>query len=63
MNRAPCLCPGYTYVESFGSDDEYEEEEEVLYVTLDLDNVDSSLIPSSQTYRLIVCSLFHKLDG
>lgn len=62
MNRVPCLCPDYTYVESFGPEDENKEEKEVLYMMLDLDNVDSSLISSSQMYRLILCPLFHILD-
>ncbi|KAF9050990.1 hypothetical protein BDZ89DRAFT_977112 [Hymenopellis radicata] len=54
MNRASCLCPGYTHVDAFDPQDEYEEEEEeVSYVVLDLENVDPSLIPSSSTYRLI----------
>ncbi len=54
MNRPECLCPGYTQVETFGPDDEYDEEEEVVYVTLDLVDVDASLIPSSKAYRLMV---------
>lgn len=55
MNRASCLCPGYTQVDEFDPEDEYEEEEEeVSYVVLDLENVDPSLIPSSSTYRLVV---------
>ncbi|KAF8878150.1 hypothetical protein CPB85DRAFT_1234868 [Mucidula mucida] len=53
MNRPECLCPGYTQVETFGPDDEYDEEEEVVYVTLDLVDVDASLIPSSKAYRLM----------
>ncbi|KAI0045051.1 hypothetical protein FA95DRAFT_1496085 [Auriscalpium vulgare] len=53
------LVPGYTYVEAFGPDDEYETneegdiEEEVTYVTLDLGSVEPTLVPSSSTYRLI----------
>ncbi|KAF8920005.1 hypothetical protein CPB85DRAFT_1276374 [Mucidula mucida] len=57
MNRASCLCPGYTQVDEFDPEDEYEEEEEeVSYVVLDLENVDPSLIPSSSTYRLLCLS-------
>ncbi|KAF9035252.1 hypothetical protein BJ165DRAFT_1303021, partial [Panaeolus papilionaceus] len=48
------LCPGYRYVEKFADDEEYEEEEEVTYVTLDLGNVEPTLVPSSTEYRLIV---------
>ncbi|KIM42156.1 hypothetical protein M413DRAFT_52784, partial [Hebeloma cylindrosporum] len=49
------LCPGYKQVESFGPDEEYEdEEEEVCYVTLDLGNVEPTLVPSSSSYRLIL---------
>ncbi|PPQ74475.1 hypothetical protein CVT24_000126 [Panaeolus cyanescens] len=52
--QAPAsLCPGYKYVESFGNEEEYEDEEEVMYVTLDLGNVEPTLVPSSTEYRLI----------
>ncbi|KAF7291468.1 TFIIIC-sub6 domain-containing protein [Mycena kentingensis (nom. inval.)] len=48
------LVPHYTHVDSFSADDDYDDEEEVFYVTLDLGGaVDSALIPSSQSYRLI----------
>ncbi|KAJ4486685.1 hypothetical protein C8J55DRAFT_424262 [Lentinula edodes] len=47
------LCPGYRHVEQFGPDEEYEDEVEDLYVTLDLGAVEPTLIPSSSTYRLI----------
>jgi len=48
------LCPGYKHVESFGPDDEYEEGEEVLYVTLDLGgSIEPTLVASSSTYHLI----------
>ncbi|KAF9050831.1 hypothetical protein BDZ89DRAFT_593171 [Hymenopellis radicata] len=53
MNRPDCLCPGYTQVDTFGPDDDYDDEEEVVYVTLDLTDVDASLIPSSKAYRLM----------
>ncbi|SJL06792.1 uncharacterized protein ARMOST_10134 [Armillaria ostoyae] len=41
------LCPGYLQVNAFGPDDDYEEEEEIFYVTLELGNVEPALIPSS----------------
>ncbi|KIY44686.1 hypothetical protein FISHEDRAFT_18212, partial [Fistulina hepatica ATCC 64428] len=47
------LCPGYVEVDSFGPDDEYEDEEEIAYVTLDLGNVEPTLVPSVSSYRLI----------
>ncbi|GLB42995.1 putative TFIIIC subunit [Lyophyllum shimeji] len=54
MNAAaPSLCPGYKQVDAFGPDEEYEDEEEVAYVTLDLGNIEPTLVPSSSTYRLI----------
>ncbi|SJL06801.1 uncharacterized protein ARMOST_10143 [Armillaria ostoyae] len=37
------LCPGYHQVTQFGPDDDYE----IFYVTLELGNVEPSLIPSS----------------
>ncbi|KAJ7262782.1 hypothetical protein B0H12DRAFT_1104405 [Mycena haematopus] len=52
MAEFSSLCPGYKQVDAFGLDEEYEEEE-VIYVTLDLGNVEPSLIPSSSHYRLI----------
>lgn len=52
------LCPGFKHVDAFGEDEEYEEEVEVSYVTLDLGtNVDKGLLPNTSEYRLIV-SLF-----
>ncbi|KAG5650701.1 hypothetical protein H0H81_011321 [Sphagnurus paluster] len=53
MNPPSSLCPGYRHVDAFGSDDEYEDEEEVCYVTLDLGSIEPTLVPSSSTYRLI----------
>ncbi|KAJ3755992.1 hypothetical protein EV360DRAFT_48746 [Lentinula raphanica] len=47
------LCPGYRHVEEFDPDEEYEDEIEEFYVTLDLGSVEPTLIPSSSTYRLI----------
>ncbi|KAF9476302.1 hypothetical protein BDN70DRAFT_882619 [Pholiota conissans] len=46
------LCSGYKQVEAFGPDDEYEDEE-VFYVTLDMGNIEPTLVPSSSSYRLI----------
>lgn len=46
---------GYKQVEAFGPDEEYDEEyTEEIYVTLDLGQIDQTLIPSSSTYRLVV---------
>ena len=50
------LCPGYINVEGFGQDEDYESEEEIQYVTLDLGDVEPQLVPSSTTYRLIASS-------
>ncbi|TBU27093.1 hypothetical protein BD311DRAFT_666116 [Dichomitus squalens] len=47
------LFPGYKHVETFGPDCEYEDEEEVEYVTLDLGTVEPTLVPSSSSYRLV----------
>ncbi|KAJ6589083.1 hypothetical protein B0H19DRAFT_1102851 [Mycena capillaripes] len=52
MAEFSSLCPGYKQVDAFGPDDEYEEEE-VIYVTLDVGNAEPTLIPSSSHYRLI----------
>ncbi|KAJ7629397.1 hypothetical protein DFH06DRAFT_1225586, partial [Mycena polygramma] len=52
MAEYTSLCPGYKQVDAFGPDDDYEEEE-VTYVTLDLGNVEPTLIPSSSNCRLI----------
>jgi general transcription factor 3C polypeptide 6 len=48
------LIPGFKQVNNFGPDEEYEEDEEVSYCTLDLGNIEPTLIPTSRTYRLIV---------
>lgn len=48
------LCPGYKQVDSFCGNEEYEEVEEVEYVTLDLGNTEPTLVPNSSSYRLIV---------
>jgi hypothetical protein len=60
MAEFSSVCPGYKQVDVFGPDDEYEEEE-ITYVTLDLGNVELSLIPSSSHYRLIVRSRISRL--
>ena len=57
------LFPGYTQVEAFGPDEDYESnngevEEEVEYVTLDLGTVEPTLVPSSSSYRLIVSGMY-----
>ncbi|KAF8970963.1 hypothetical protein BDZ97DRAFT_1652038 [Flammula alnicola] len=54
MAAPSSLCPGYKHVEAFGPHEEYEDEEEVFYVTLDMGNVEPTLVPSSSSYRLIV---------
>lgn len=51
---ATTLVPGYRQVDSFGPDEDYLDEEEVSYVTLDLGVVEPTLLPSTSTYRLIV---------
>ncbi|CCM01862.1 uncharacterized protein FIBRA_03933 [Fibroporia radiculosa] len=48
-----CLFSEYRQVETFGPDQEYESEEEVVYVTLDLGTIEPTLVPSSSTYCLI----------
>lgn len=54
-NAPVTLIPGYTQVEAFGPDEEYEGEEEVSYITLDLGaTIEPTLVASSSTYRLIV---------
>ncbi|KAI0324199.1 hypothetical protein GY45DRAFT_1289295 [Cubamyces sp. BRFM 1775] len=47
------MFPGYENVEAFGPDEDYETEEEIEYVTLDLGTIEPTLVPSSSTYRLI----------
>ena len=54
------LIPGYTQVENFTNDEDYVQnedgsvEEEVVYVTLDLGQIEPTLVPSTSSYRLIV---------
>ncbi|EAU82972.1 hypothetical protein CC1G_09234 [Coprinopsis cinerea okayama7 len=48
------LVPGYIQVEDFGDSDEYEDEEEISYVTLDLGTVEPTLVPSASSYYLIL---------
>ncbi|KZT65688.1 hypothetical protein DAEQUDRAFT_731110 [Daedalea quercina L-15889] len=60
------LAPGYKHVDAFGPDEEYESEEEVAYVTLDLGAVEPALVPSSSSFRLIgldTSSPFLQLSG
>ncbi|KAG6819792.1 hypothetical protein H0H93_008644 [Arthromyces matolae] len=52
MSSSSSLCPGFKQVDAFGPDDDYEDEE-VAYVTLDLGNIEPTLVPSSSVYRLI----------
>ncbi|EPQ53221.1 hypothetical protein GLOTRDRAFT_63901 [Gloeophyllum trabeum ATCC 11539] len=47
------LFPGYRQVDPFEPDEEYEEEEEVSYVTLDMGSIDPTLLPSLSAFRLI----------
>ncbi|KAJ8473946.1 hypothetical protein ONZ51_g7529 [Trametes cubensis] len=47
------MIPGYKHVDSFGPDEDYETDEEIEYVTLDLGTIEPTLVPSSSTYRLI----------
>lgn len=60
MSSDKRLAPGFRQVDAFGSDEDYERDEqgeiieEVSYVTLDLGAVEPSLVPSSSTYRIIV---------
>lgn len=64
MTSQAALYPGYRQVQSFDLDENYtcgetgEVEEEVSYVTLDLGNVEPTLVPSSTTCRLTVRGLF-----
>ncbi len=51
---AMSLYPGYHQVNAFGPDDDYEEEEEIFYVTFELGNVEPVLIPSCDSYYLVV---------
>lgn len=59
MSRSS-LFPGFSQVEAFGPDETYEHledgeiDEEVVYVTLDLGQVEPTLVPSTSSYRLIV---------
>jgi hypothetical protein len=63
MHSRSALFPGYSQVERFETEDEYvrneagELAEEVSFVTLDVGNVEPTLLPSSSTYRLIVSPL------
>ncbi|KAL5514007.1 hypothetical protein ACEPAG_2768 [Sanghuangporus baumii] len=53
-SEAQGLFPGYKHVERFGPDEDYDDDEvEECYVTLDLGSIDQTLVPSSNSYRLI----------
>lgn len=52
---------GYKHVETFGHADEYEDEVEEVYVTLDLGNVEPTLVPSSSTFRVAVGSMIERM--
>jgi hypothetical protein len=55
------MLPGFKHVEEFGPDEEYEEEVEISYVTLDLGpNVDKGLLPNTSEYRLAVSIEFYR---
>jgi hypothetical protein len=54
MSNSSNVFAGYKHVESFGPDDEYEDEVEECYVTLDLGGVEPTLVPSSSTFRIAV---------
>jgi len=54
MTPPESLFVGFKQVEAFGPDEDYETDEEVSYVTLDLGEIEPSLVPSSSSYRLIV---------
>ncbi|KAK0218898.1 hypothetical protein IW262DRAFT_1063085 [Armillaria fumosa] len=46
------LCPGYHQVTQFRPDDDYEEIE-IFYITLELGNIEPSLILSCESYHLV----------
>ncbi|KAK0502472.1 hypothetical protein EDD18DRAFT_1458648 [Armillaria luteobubalina] len=50
---AMSLCPGYHQVTQFRPEDDYEEEEEIIYITLELGNVEPTLIPSCDGDHLV----------
>jgi general transcription factor 3C polypeptide 6 len=64
MSSGSSLFPGYVQVDEFGPDEDYESDEEVVYVTLDLGNdIEPSLVPRTSAYRLIVRTLEgHRTD-
>lgn len=58
MPAPSTLIPGFRQVETFGPDEDYEGEEEITYVPLDLGaSLEPTLVASSSTYRLIVRSI------
>ena len=62
MTPPESLFAGYKQVDAFGPDEDYETEEEICYVTLDLGEIEPSLVPSSSTYRLIVSFFVFTFD-
>ena len=54
MTEKTNLFSGYKHVESFGPDEEYEDDVEECYVTLDLGSVEPTLVPNSSTFRIVV---------
>jgi len=52
-NGQSALCPGYRHVENFAEEEaEYEEGEEVFYVTLDMGDLHPTVLPTCSGYRL-----------
>ena len=49
------MLQGYKEVEDFDPDEEYEDEEEEEYITLDLSGIDPALVTSNSQFRLVVC--------
>ncbi|KAG6886335.1 hypothetical protein C0992_004499 [Termitomyces sp. T32_za158] len=58
------LCPGYKHVAAFAPDDEYDDDEEVAYVTLDLGSVEPTLVPNADAWKgLDTPTPFMQLSG
>ncbi|PBK82138.1 hypothetical protein ARMGADRAFT_947123, partial [Armillaria gallica] len=57
---AMSICSGYHQVNAFGPGDDYEKEEEIFYVTLELGNVEPVLIPSCDSYYLVLAGTVFK---
>lgn len=63
MDVQASLIPGYTQVDEFQHESDYEDiegevVEEVEYITLDLGSVEPTLVPSSSSFRLVVSHLY-----